>query len=241
MRRLKLFMLLTAMFATTIAALACDAEPAPTPTSIPTATAAIQLASGRSSDSVTPTPTSVPTATARTPMNTPQSPAGPPDGPPIGDLDTSKTYTATFKIESGEFKVELFDDDAPLTVENFVKLARSGYYDGTTFHRVLQGFMAQGGDPTATGSGGPGYRFKDEFSDRAHDSPGVLSMANSGPGTNGSQFFITFVPTPHLNGKHTVFGKVVEGLDVALNIRLRDPNTDVRPGEKIQTIEIDES
>ena len=135
----------------------------------------------------------------------------------------------------------MFDDDAPLTVENFVKLARSGYYDGTTFHRVLQGFMAQGGDPTATGSGGPGYRFKDEFSDRGHDSPGVLSMANSGPGTNGSQFFITFVPTPHLNGGHTVFGKVVEGLDVALNIRLRDPNTDVRPGEKIQTIEIDES
>ena len=136
---------------------------------------------------------------------------GPPDGPPIGDLDTSKTYTATFKIESGEFKIELFDDDAPLTVENFVKLARSGYYDDTTFHRVLAGFMAQGGDPTGTGTGGPGYRFKDEINARKHDSPGILSMANAGPNTNGSQFFITFVPTPHLDMAHTVFGKVTEG------------------------------
>ena len=162
-------------------------------------------------------------------MNTPEPAKGPPDGPPIGDLDTSKTYTATFKIESGEFKIELFDDDAPLTVENFVKLARSGYYDDTTFHRVLEGFMAQGGDPTGTGTGGK------------HDSPGVLSMANAGPNTNGSQFFITFVPTPHLDTGHTVFGKVTEGLDVVLNIKLRDPGVDVSPGEKILTIEIDES
>ena len=231
-------MLLTATVAMAIAVLACDSEAAPSQSS-----EAAQPASALSaSDSeAAPTPTSAPTATARTPMNTPEPPTGPPDGPPIGDLDTSKTYTATFKIESGEFKIELFDDDAPLTVENFVKLARSGYYDGTMFHRVLQGFMAQGGDPTGTGTGGPGYRFKDEFSDRKHDSPGVLSMANSGPGTNGSQFFITFVPTPHLDGAHTVFGKVVEGLDVALNIKLREPGVDVQPGEKIVTIEIDES
>ena len=230
-------MLLTATVAMAIAVLACDSEATPTQSS-----EAAQPASALSaSDSeAAPTPTSAP-ATARTPMNTPEPPTGPPDGPPIGDLDTSKTYTATFKIESGEFKIELFDDDAPLTVENFVKLARSGYYDGTMFHRVLQGFMAQGGDPTGTGTGGPGYRFNDEFSDRKHDSPGVLSMANSGPGTNGSQFFITFVPTPHLDGAHTVFGKVVEGLDVALNIKLREPGVDVQPGEKILTIEIDES
>ena len=209
-------MLLTAMVAMSIAVLACESEAAPTPTSAP-----------------------APTATF--PMNTPAPQLGPPDGPPIGDLDTSKTYTATFKIESGEFKIELFDDEAPLTVENFVKLARSGYYDDTTFHRVLQGFMAQGGDPTGTGTGGPGYRFGDEFSDRKHDSPGTLSMANAGPGTNGSQFFITFVPTPHLDGAHTVFGKVIEGLDVVMNIRLRDPGVDRQPGEKILAIEIDES
>ncbi len=209
-------MLFTAMVALLIAALACESE-------------------------ATPTPTSAPAPTATFPMNTPEPQLGPPDGPPIGDLDTSKTYTATFKIESGEFKIELFDDDAPLTVENFVKLARSGYYDDTTFHRVLEGFMAQGGDPTGTGTGGPGYRFGDEFSDRKHDSPGVLSMANAGPGTNGSQFFITFVPTPHLDGAHTVFGKVIEGLDVVMNIRLREPGVDVQPGEKILTIEIDES
>ena len=216
MRRFKVFMLLTAMVATGIAVLACESEAAPTPTSAP-----------------------APTATF--PMNTPEPAKGPPDGPPIGDLDTSKTYTATFKIESGEFKIELFDDDAPLTVENFVKLARSGYYDDTTFHRVLEGFMAQGGDPTGTGTGGPGYRFKDEINARKHDSPGVLSMANAGPNTNGSQFFITFVPTPHLDTGHTVFGKVTEGLDVVLNIKLRDPGVDVSPGEKILTIEIDES
>ncbi len=194
---------------------------------------AVLMAAGCSSGA-SPTPTPIPPT---------QAPATPPPstfGPPTGDLDTSKTYYATFKIESGEFKVELYDDDAPLTVENFVKLARGGYYDDTTFHRVLNDFMAQGGDPTGTGTGGPGYTFQDEISGRGHDSPGVLSMANAGPNTNGSQFFITFVPTPHLDGKHTVFGKVTEGLDAALNIRRRDPGSDVRPGEKILTIEIEE-
>ena len=217
MRRFKVFTLLAAVVAVAITVLACESE-------------------------ADPTPTSAPAPTATFPMNTPEPPStGPPDGPPIGDLDTSKTYTATFKIESGEFKIELFDDDAPLTVENFVKLARSGYYDDTTFHRVLEGFMAQGGDPTGTGTGGPGYRFKDEINERKHDSPGVLSMANAGPNTNGSQFFITFVPTPHLDTAHTVFGKVIEGLDVVLNIKRREPGVDVSPGEKILTIEIDES
>ena len=164
---------------------------------------------------------------------------GPPVGPPIGDIETSKLYTATFIVESGEFKVALFDDDAPLTVENFIKLARSGFYDGTTFHWVIEGFVAMGGDPTGTGAGGVEYRFEDEFSDRKHDSPGVLSMANAGPDTNGSIFFITFAAWPHLDGQHTVFGKVVEGIDVALNIKRRHPEDD-EPGEKILTIGIDE-
>lgn len=138
--------------------------------------------------------------------------------------------------------MELFDDQAPKTVNNFVFLARNGFYDGTTFHRVLDGFMAQGGDPTGTGMGGPGYQFEDEISpDLTFDRPGLLAMANSGPNTNGSQFFITFVPTPHLNGLHTIFGEVIEGMDVVEGITRRDPdqNPDFQ-GDAIETITITE-
>lgn len=160
--------------------------------------------------------------------------------PPSGDLDTSKSYTARFKTERGDIVVELHADKAPLTVENFVNLARSGFYDGTTFHRVISGFMAQGGDPTGTGTGGPGYQFGDEFHPSLrHDGPGILSMANAGPGTNGSQFFLTFGPTPHLNDRHSVFGKVTDGMDVLRSIRERDPR-DRDPGDRIDTIEISE-
>jgi cyclophilin family peptidyl-prolyl cis-trans isomerase len=162
--------------------------------------------------------------------------------PPSGDLDLTNSYTARVVTERGEFDVELFAADAPLTVENFVNLARSGFYDGTTFHRVIPGFMAQGGDPTGSGRGGPGYQFRDEFSsDRRHDGPGVLSMANAGPNTNGSQFFITFGPTPHLDGKHTVFGRVTSGMDVVNAIRERDPGRDPSPGDRIERIEITET
>ena len=161
--------------------------------------------------------------------------------PPSGTLDTSKTYLAHFKTERGEIVAELYADKAPLTVENFVNLARSGFYDGTTFHRVIPGFMAQGGDPTGTGRGGPGYQFGDEFhADLRHDGAGVLSMANAGPGTNGSQFFITYSATPHLNDRHSVFGRVVEGTDVLNSIRERDPGRDQNPGDRIDTIEIEE-
>ena len=119
----------------------------------------------------------------------------------------------------GTIKIELDAEKAPKTVENFLNYVRSGHYDNTIFHRVINGFMIQGGDPTGTGMGGPGYSFEDEFSpDLKHDGPGVLSMANAGPGTNGSQFFITHVPTDWLNGKHTVFGKVTEGQDVVDSI-----------------------
>ena len=160
---------------------------------------------------------------------------------PVGALDTSKTYTATFKTDAGEFKILLFDDEAPQTVENFVNLTTIGFYDGLMFHRVLVDFMAQGGDPDGTGSGGPGYRFRDEFdSTRRHDKPGILSMANAGPNTNGSQFFITFVPTPHLDGKHTVFGEVTEGMENVMKITLRNPGGPT-PGDIIQSITISES
>src|SRR5690606_28870306 len=139
-------------------------------------------------------------------------------------------YTATFKTQRGDIVVELFASQAPITVNNFVFLAREGYYDNTTFHRVINGFMAQGGDPTGTGRGGPGYRFNDEEGALAlkHDGPGILSMANAGPHTNGSQFFITHTATPHLNGKHAVFGKVADAdsLAVLLKIRERDPMRD---------------
>ena len=162
--------------------------------------------------------------------------------PPTGALDLTKSYTARFKTERGEIVCELFAAEAPLTVENFASLARAGFYDGTTFHRVIAGFMAQGGDPTGTGSGGPGYSFGDELSPkRRHDGPGVLSMANAGPNTNGSQFFLTFGPTPHLDGRHTVFGRVTSGMDVLRSIRERDPQRDPKPGDRIETIEIEES
>jgi len=165
------------------------------------------------------------------------------DAAPPMTIDVNKQYFATFKLaKGGEFVVQLFDDQAPKTVNNFVFLARNGFYDGTTFHRVLDGFMAQGGDPTGTGMGGPGYQFEDEFSpDLTFDRPGLLAMANSGPNTNGSQFFITYDATPHLNGLHTIFGEVVEGMDVVNGITRRDPdqNPDFE-GDAIETITITE-
>ncbi|MBN2007361.1 MAG: peptidylprolyl isomerase [Anaerolineae bacterium] len=156
-------------------------------------------------------------------------------------IDVKKSYTATFETEKGNIVVELYADKAPNTVNNFVFLAREGFYDNTTFHRVIEGFMAQGGDPTGSGRGGPGYHFADECRrDLKHDGPGVLSMANAGPNTNGSQFFITFVATPHLDGRHTVFGKVIGGMEVLRSISNRDPQTASRPGDLLKTITITE-
>lgn len=162
--------------------------------------------------------------------------------PPEMVIDPEKEYHAIFKTEKGDIKIRLYADKAPTTVNNIVFLAREGFYDNTTFHRVLAGFMAQGGDPTGTGTGGPGYRFADEFNPALRfDAAGYLAMANAGPGTNGSQFFITFGPTPHLNNRHTIFGRVVSGMDVLKSLRLRDPMQ--RPGfegETLKTIEITE-
>ena len=150
---------------------------------------------------------------------------------------------------TGQIIIRLFRDIAPQTVRRFLGLVRAGFYDGDgdptkqlTFHRIIDGFMAQGGDPTGTGTGGPGYSFQDEFSPNLrHDKPGILSMANSGPGTNGSQFFITFVPTPHLNDAHSVFGVVTEGMDVVNAIPERDPGSARSPGESIASLTIVES
>ena len=159
--------------------------------------------------------------------------------PPDFQIDVRKRYTATIYTDRGAIELQLHADKAPITVNNFVFLAREGYYDGTTFHRVIKDFMIQGGDPTGTGRGGPGYQFKDEFHPSLkHDGPGILSMANAGPNTNGSQFFITHVATPWLDGKHAVFGRVIEGMDVVNAIPERDPSRARQPGEALIRVEI---
>lgn len=235
---MKRWILLAALSTALVAAVACGSDDEPEPTSVPIPTVA---------------PTAAPAAGS--------APAGAVAGlnPPDGSLDTSKTYTAILELEKGgEIEIRLFDDLVPTIVENFVNLSRAGYYDGVTFHRVLAGFMAQGGDPTGTGTGDPGYKFADEFHvDARHDKPGIISMANSGADTNGSQFFITFVATPNLDAFdandqpkncasrsvscHAVFGEVVGGMDVLNGIRLRDPGTDPNPGDAMRTIRIIEN
>ena len=160
--------------------------------------------------------------------------------PPL-TIDVSAEYTATFRTNQGNFKVELFAGQAPITVNNFVFLADGGFYNGLIFHRVIDDFMIQGGDPQGTGSGGPGYQFQDEIvASLVFDSAGILAMANAGPNTNGSQFFITTVPTPHLNGNHTIFGQVIEGQDVVDAISRVDTNNQNRPlnSVTIENVEI---
>lgn len=159
--------------------------------------------------------------------------------PPKMQIDPQKRYSAVIDTAKGEIVIKLFGDKTPVTVNNFVFLSQQGFYDGTIFHRVIQDFMAQGGDPTGTGRGGPGYQFADEFNPSLrHDKPGVLSMANAGPNTNGSQFFITHVPTPWLDGKHSVFGHVTKGMDVLLSIPPRDPQRPDAPGVQLNSITI---
>ena len=163
---------------------------------------------------------------------------------------------AHFTTSEGAFVARLFEDEAPKTVANFAGLAdgsiewqdpvtrqpiRRPFYDGLIFHRVIDGFVIQGGCPMGNGMGGPGFKFEDEFHpSRRHNKAGILSMANAGPGTNGSQFFITYADTPHLDDRHSVFGRVVEGMDVLNSIRERDPGRDPNPGDRIDTIEIEE-
>src|SRR6266849_10766907 len=164
------------------------------------------------------------------------------DRPPAMQIDPAKQYLAIMHTEKGDIQIGLFAAQAPQTVNNFVFLARDGFYNNTTFHRVIRDFTAQGGDPTGTGTGGPGYQFADERGALVlkHDRAGMMSMANAGPNTNGSQFFITFGPTPHLNGKHGVFGVVTSGMEVVRSISERDPGRSREPGTRINSIEITE-
>ncbi len=212
---------------------------------------------------VSPTPTGASVPVESTEKEPASMPAHPADRnnmysePPAMQIDPGKTYVATFETEKGDIVVELFADKVPHTVNNFVFLARQGFYGNTTFHRVIPDFMAQGGDPTGTGSGGVGYTFPDEFHpDLKHDRPGILSMANRGADTNGSQFFITYVPTPWLdayddNGNlkdctppdiscHAVFGRVTAGMDVLESLTPRDPTQATTPGDLIKTIRVEE-
>jgi peptidyl-prolyl cis-trans isomerase B (cyclophilin B) len=149
---------------------------------------------------------------------------------PAQSEESMKDIRIIVKTDKGDIEGVLYPGKAPVTVANFLNLAKRGYYDGLTFHRVIPDFMIQGGDPTGTGGGGPGYRFEDECTpELKHDKAGIFSMANAGPGTNGSQFFITHVPTPWLDGKHTVFGHVTKGQDIV---------NAVTQGDKIKSIEI---
>ena len=165
-----------------------------------------------------------------------------------GEIEMAIEYYAFIELEDqngenmGKVKIELYADKTPKTVQNFIDLSNSGFYDGVIFHRVIPGFMAQTGDPDGTGTGGPGYTFEDEFHPSlSHDSEGILSMANRGPNTNGSQFFITYGPTPHLDNMHSVFGKVVEGQDLIQAIPPRDPSMINDPAVKMISIEIIEN
>ena len=164
--------------------------------------------------------------------------------PPPLTIDENDRYTATIRATDGSVTLELFASEAPKTVNNFIFLAQEGFYNGATFHRVIPGFMIQGGDPIGTGSGGPGYRFADEiFPGRVFDHPGTIAMANAGPNTNGSQFFITVAPTPYLNGAHTIFGRVTSGQEVVDAIsRVRRDSQD-RPLQPvvIQSVEVTKS
>ncbi len=235
-----------------IGAMACEVRedtPIPTPiptfTPIPTATSIPDSSAGGTTDSTMES--DCPTPVAATPVDreetlTVTEKLNRWSSPPEMQIDSSKCYSATFETDVGNFVIELTADKTPITVNNFVFLAREGYYDNTTFHRVIPDFMAQAGDPGGTGTGGPGYNIPDEFDpELRHDVPGILSMANAGPNTGGSQFFITFVPTSWLDGRHSVFGRVTEGMDVVQSIRIRDPQSDPNPGTSLHSVTITET
>ena len=222
-----------------LALMACVLQtPEPEETSAPetTATATPAAAATGSTPAATPpTPAPTPAATARsTGSRTSYSSL------PAMTLDPESDYVADFRTNQGNFRVELFSSQTPVTVNNFVFLAQQGFYDGLIFHRVIDGFMIQGGDPTGTGGGGPGYQFQDEIvPGLVFDSPGKLAMANAGPGTNGSQFFITVAATDWLNGNHTIFGEVTEGQSVVNDISRVATNNRDAPLQRVVIERID--
>ena len=161
------------------------------------------------------------------------------DSAPEMSIDPQGHYEAVLLLDAGEVRIQLFADVAPFTVNNFVFLSRQGFYDGLTFHRVIPGFVAQGGDPTGTGSGGPGYQFKDELNETDFEQ-GIIGMANAGPGTNGSQFYLMLDAAPHLTNRYTAFGKIIDGLEHVLAIEPRDPMGATTPGDKMISVTIEE-
>ncbi|HJS29645.1 MAG TPA: peptidylprolyl isomerase [Anaerolineales bacterium] len=159
--------------------------------------------------------------------------------PPDLSIDPRTEYQALIRTDKGDVTIDLYAANVPVTVNNFVFLAEQGFYDDTIFHRVIPDFVAQGGDPTGTGRGGPGYSFNDEIdTSLKHNQAGILSMANAGPDTNGSQFFITYAPTPWLDGRHSVFGRVVDGMDVVSSFPARNPDQPEYPGVRIHSVTI---
>lgn len=225
------------LLAILLALTACELpQEAPTPTAIPDVIPTPRIADTPTPAIIgTPTPVTVDTSDGKSIRQYSQ--------PPAMEIDPDGNYTADIQTNQGTISVELYAEDAPVTVNNFAFLARQGFYDGVTFHRVIPNFMIQGGDPTGTGTAGPGYRFQDEIvASLAFDSAGILAMANAGPNTNGSQFFITVAPTPHLTGLHTIFGRVIFGQEVADAISVARADRSNRPLEEvvIQHIEIKE-
>ena len=220
------FLIMLALLLTMLALMACVLQTpgaeTPETTQPPQTTVASTVAINTST---VPTVTLVPTQTLSVARPSGRATYS---SPPQMSLDSSSDYAADFRTNYGNFRVRLLSSQTPITVNNFVFLAQQGYYDGLIFHRVIENFMIQGGDPTGNGTGGPGYAFQDEIvPGLVFDAPGKLAMANSGPGTNGSQFLITTVPTPHLNGNHTIFGVVAEGQAVvdaisSVNVGPRD-------------------
>ncbi|NOX63641.1 MAG: peptidylprolyl isomerase [Chloroflexi bacterium] len=222
-------------------------DPAQNPESPGTLLQSVDISTAETSRLPTPTPPPPPLAPTMPPEGErplsdlePEARNGYYNTAPEMEIDPNKDYVAIIRTEVGDITVDLYEDKTPITVNNFVLLALNGFYDGVTFHRVIEGFMAQSGDPTGSGAGGPGYMFEDEIiPELRHDRAGILSMANAGPNTNGSQFFITFAPAPWLDSNHTIFGEVIEGMDVLEKIELRDPQTATEPGTTIERIDIE--
>ena len=207
------------------------------------ALASLVAAAAACGDEEETAPTATPRGTATPGGAAPSSPAARQYAtPPALAIDAQKSYVAVLETDKGVIRIKLLPDIAPQTVNSFVFLAREGYFDGVTFHRVLPGFVAQGGDPAGTGRGGPGYNLPDEFSDRPIDK-GIVAMANTGaPNSGGSQFFITYTRQERLDGKYTVFGEVIEGMDVAEKLTPRDPdaNPNAPPGDRMIKVTIEE-